>query len=72
MVVFLKFNFANIETYFQLSKYSLQKCKEIFLHENCPIFSLLFQNKSSYLQCSTFESGDEGSPNNFAAGIFYV
>ena len=35
-------------------------------------FILLFQNKSSYLQCSTFESGDEGSPNNFAAGIFYV
>ncbi len=37
-----------------------------------PPFLLLFQNKSSYLQCVTFDTGEDGSPNNFAAGIFYV
>lgn len=37
-----------------------------------PPFLLLFQNKNIHLQCVTFDTGEDGSPNNFAAGIFYV
>jgi len=40
--------------------------------EFLPPFLLLSQNKSAYLQCVTFDTGEDGSPNNFAAGIFYV
>lgn len=40
--------------------------------EFLPPFLLLFQNKSSYLYRSPFCVGDDGSPNIFAAGIFYV
>ena len=35
-------------------------------------FILLFQNKSSYLQCIPFNIGDDGSPNIFVASIFYA
>lgn len=37
-----------------------------------PPFLLLFQNKNIHLQCSTFRQGEDGSLNNFAAGIFYA
>lgn len=37
-----------------------------------PLFLLSFQNKSSYLQCIPFDTGEDGSPINIAAGIFYV
>lgn len=33
---------------------------------------MFFFKKTLYLQCSTFRQGEDGSLNNFAAGIFYV
>lgn len=33
---------------------------------------MFFFKKTLYLQCVTFDTGEDGSPNNFAAGIFYV
>ena len=37
-----------------------------------PLFLLPFQNKNIHLQRSPFCVGDDGSPNIFAAGIFYA
>ena len=63
------FHFCNKTPLKQLfSAYILNEY--IFL--NFSIFSFAIQKKSLHLQCSTFETGEDGSPNNFVAGIFYA
>ena len=55
-----------------LTVYVKLLCKYTYFKNKKQFLQLFLLKIFLHLQCSTFETGEDGSPNNFAAGIFYA